>query len=184
MTRFVRDPHLDLLDDARQEAAVADRSHRRHHGEATAADASLHGVLLDLAEQGRDLLLATTVGRAVRGRVRSLAQDHVEVATATGAAWVRLDAVAVVRPSSGPVTTGGGARPAPATGHLVAALRELVERRATVEAVVLGGATVRGTAVSIGRDVLTLAEPATSQEQLLHLATTALVQTSEPAGTP
>lgn len=182
MTRFVHDPHLDLLDDARQAAAVADRSQRRLHGEAEAADASLRGRLLDLAEHNRDLVLETTVGHTVRGPVRSLAEDHVEVATTTGAAWVRLAAVTTVRAAGG--VAAGGTRTAPADVALAAALRDVAERRAAVDVVVTGGATVRGIATSVGRDVMTIVDPATSQELLLHLAVAAIVRTTDRSRTP
>lgn len=177
------DPHLRLLDDARQAQAVADRSQRRLLQEADEQDATFLGSLQDAAEAGGQVVLETTVGRRVRGTVRALAADHVVVDGEHGTAWVRLSAVTVLRGPSpaggrgarGGVRAGGGERPDRPDVPFARALRSAVEHRPTVEVVFAGGASTRGVAVGAGRDVLTLQDRATGGRSLLHLTAVALV---------
>lgn len=167
------DPHLRLLDDARHAEAVADRSQRRLLAEADEQDATLRGSLQDAAEVGAPVVLETTVGRRVRGAIRALAADHVIVDDAHGTAWVRLPAVTVLR--GGDVRAGGGDRPERAPVAFAAALRTAVEARADIEVVFEGGATARGVAIAVGRDVLTLRDRATGSTCLVHLGRAAVV---------
>lgn len=174
MTR--RDPHLDLVDDARHAQAVADRSQRRLLLEADEQDATFRSSLEQLAESGGEVVLETTVGRIVRGSVRALAADHVVVTEAGATSWVRLDAATVLRvPRGGSVRAGGGDRAARAPVALVDALRGLVEDRQDVEVVFEGGGAVRGTAAGAGRDVLVLRDTVTGSRALVHLARAVLV---------
>lgn len=178
MSPLSRDPHLQLLDDARQAQAVADRSQRRLLAEADDHDATFLGSVEDVAESGAVVVLATTVGRGVRGRVRALTGDHVLVDTEHGTTWVRIQAVTLLEvPRSATVRAGGGERPVRAPVPLADALRRLVEQRADVEITFEGGSSVRGTAVAVGRDVLTLRDPVTGARTLAHLGRAALVTT-------
>ena len=162
------DAHVRLLDDARQAAATADRTVRRLLCEADEQDASFRGSIEGLAEAG-PVILDTVVGRRLRGTVRTLAAQHVVLIGAHGTAWLRIAAITTARPAAGhPVRAGGGDRPAPAAVSLPDALRVLVERRATLEVLFDGAATVRGRVLAVGRDVLTLREPA-GQQLLVHL---------------
>lgn len=171
MSGPLTDPHLDLLDDARHAAAVADRSQRRLFAEAGDHEASLAGSLRAAAEAGSPVVLDTTVDRSVRGRVRALAHDHVVVADARGVAWVRLDAVTVLRSAGAAGVEGGPAGPA-VTG-LGDALRPLTEERDDVEVLLTGGGRVRGRVLAVGRDVLTLR--GTGGDQVIHLRHAAVV---------
>lgn len=151
------DPHLDLLDEARLASAAEDRLQRRLLTAAEEQDATFRGTLEELAETGVDLVVHTTVGRRIRGAVRALSTDHVTLAGDHGRAWVRLDAVTVLRISDGAeVRPGGGDRTARPSVRLADALRDLVEDRSTVEVLFDGGTGIRGTAVAAGHDLLTL----------------------------
>lgn len=176
MSRRLRDPHLDLLDDARQAQAVADRSQRRLLVEADDQDATFRGSLEDAAESGVVLTLETSVDRRVRGRIRLLTADHVVVEGAHGSAWVRLEAVTVLRfGRDATVRAGGGERQRRPAVPLADALHRLVEHRDEVEVVFAGGASTHGEAVAVGRDVLTLHSDATGERSLVHLDRVALV---------
>lgn len=151
------DPHVQLLDDARHAAAVADRTQRRLLQGADEQDATFRGSLEQLAESATEVVLHTTVGRRLRGTVRALAADHLLLVGDHGTAWVRLRAVTVLRLRDGSVVrTGGGDRPDRPAVALAEALRGLTEDRATVEVLLDGGSGIRGTAVAVGRDLLTL----------------------------
>lgn len=170
------DPHQELLDDARHAQAVADRSQRRLLQEAGEQDATFRGSIEDAAEAGAQIVVETTVERRLRGRVRALAADHVVLEGEHGTAWVVLAAVTVLRaPRTADVRAGGGERPARPSVSLAAALRGLVEQRAELEVVLAPGRTARGTAVAVGRDVLSLREPGTGARLLVHLPRAAIV---------
>lgn len=176
MSRPLSDPHLQLLDDARHAQAVADRSQRRLLAEAGDQDATFLGSLEGVAESGTTVILDTTVGRRVRGRVRVLTADHVVLDTEHGTTWVRLQVVTLLQvPRSTDVRASGGDRPQRPAVPLTDALRGLVEERTTVEISFEGGSSVRGTAVAAGRDVLTLRDPTSGTRTLAHLGRAAVV---------
>lgn len=173
------DPHVQLLDDARQAAAAASRAQRRVLRAVDEQDATLVGSLEELAEAATEVAVHTTVGRRLRGTVRALAAQHLVIVGPHGTAWVRTAAVTQLRvPAATRLRLGGGERPARPPVALADALRGLVERRARVEVVLDGGARVHGTALAAGRDVLVLRE-ATGVEVLAHLDRAAVVLTAE-----
>ena len=165
------DPHLDLLDDARHAAAVADRSQRRLLSEADGHEATLRGSLRAAAEGGAPVQVQTVVDRTVRGRVRALSHDHVVIAGPRSIAWVQLDAVTVLRTVAG--TEADAAPPATVPVDLADALRPLSEERDEVEVLLTGGGRARGRVVAVGRDVVTLRDP--GGDQLVHLRHAAVV---------
>lgn len=170
------DPHQELLDDARHAQAVTDRSQRRLLQEADEQDATFRGSIEDAAEAGVRIVVETTVGRQLGGRVRALAADHVVIEGEHGVAWVALAAVVVLRaPSAADVRAGGGQRPARPSVPLAASLRDLVEQRAELEVVLGASSSARGTAVAVGCDVLTLREAGTGARLLVHLPSAAIV---------
>lgn len=172
------DPHTQLLDDARQAAAVAARTQQRVLVDIGTQDATFVGSLEEVAETGTSIALDTTVGRRLHGAVRVLAADHLVLAVPQGTAWVRLDAITALRgASSGGIHPGGGDRPPRPRTAFADDLRGLVEDAADVEVVLDGGARVHGQAVAAGRDVLHVRE-ATGGEVLLPLARTAVVVTT------
>ena len=176
MTGSLEDPHVRLLDDARHAQAVADRSQRRLLTEADDQDATFLGSLEEVAETGRIVVLETTVERRVRGMITLLSGDHVVLEGEHGTAWVRLRAITVLRVDRNTVVrAGGGERARRADVPLSEALRDLVDGRAEVDVVFDGGTSVRGTALAVGRDVLTLRNPATAERVLAYLERACLV---------
>lgn len=170
------DPHQQLLDDARHADAVAARTQRRLLEEAEQQDATFLGSLEDAAERGVPLVVETTVARRLRGYVRALAADHVVIDGEHGTAWVSLWAIAVVRaPRLSEIVAGGGDRPPRPSVSFARALREVVEQRASLEVVSGPTNVARGTAVAVGRDVLTLREADGGTRVLVHLPRAAIV---------
>ena len=181
MTRTGADPHLDLLDEARLRAAAEDRQQRRLLADADRQDATFRGSVEQLAESDAELVVHTTVGRRLRGVVAALSGDHVQLRGDHGAAWVRLDAVTVVRTgerstgaSGGASGMGGGERAARPSVSLSADLSHLVDDRATVEVLFDGGGGIRGTAAAAGIDVLTVVD-GHGATALVHLDRVAVV---------
>ncbi len=173
------DPHVRLLDDARHAAAVAERAQRRLLDDADGQDATFLGSLVDLAECGTVVVLHTTIGRRLRGTIRAVAADHVLLVGDHGPAWVRSSAITTVRAGGdGDVRPGGGDRPGRGGPTLAAALRDPVERRATVEVLFDGGSGIRGTALTVSRDLLTLRDGA-GRRALVHLDRAAVVLTTD-----
>lgn len=172
------DPHVQLLDDARHAAAVAERTQRRLLADAEEQDATFRGSLEQLAETGAEVVLHTAVGRRLRGAVRALTADHVLLVGDHGRAWVRIASVTVVRVGAGSLAAGGGDRPTRAAVALADAVRDLAEQRATVEVLFDGGGGIRGTAVAAGRDLLTLRD-GRGEHALAHLDRAAIVLTTD-----
>lgn len=180
MAEIEIDPHVRLLDDARQADAVTERSRRRLLLDAHAQDGTFRGSLEGLAEDERTVVLHTTVGRRVQGRVEALAADHVTLVSDHGTTWVRLASVTVLRVPDGSVVRPDGGERAPRSPVALAdALRELVEDRAEVDLVLVGGGLLRGTAVAAGRDLLTVRDGA-GGHALVHLDRCAVVATAHP----
>lgn len=175
------DPHVELLDDARHEQAVADRARQRYIVEADGHDATFVGSLRSLSASGGAVLVETTVGRTLRGRVGRVSDDHVTVSDVGSTSYVRLDHLTAVRAVGGSpsvVATSAG-RPsdtgAPGPGGPVAALGDLAHERVTVEVHLAGGATVRGTLHGVGADVLTVHAGGSRGVELVNLHLAAVV---------
>jgi hypothetical protein len=142
------------LAEARVDAATEARS-REHWLQAMAAqEASIGGLLLDLAERQVTLVL-TVGGRRHRGVVRALGADFVALDQADRSLLVRVAAVSLVRT----VTDTGpplGDRVLTTQRQLAHVLEELAAERARVAIVTADGTTVAGSLRSVGRDVLVL----------------------------
>lgn len=179
MTTTDSDPHVRLLDDARQADAVAERVRRRLLLDADAQDGTFRGTLEGLAEDERTVLLHTAAGRQVQGRVCALAADHLVLTGGHGTVWVRLASVTVLRvPDGWAVRPGGGERAPRPPIPLTAALRILVEEGAEIEVVLSGGDVVRGMALAAGRDVLTVRDE-TGGHAFVHLDRCAVIATCD-----
>lgn len=149
------DPWQDLLDDARAQEAGAARGRERWLRQAAAEDATLAGVLLDLAEARAEATVQSSSGRAHRGRVVLVGSDVVAVETSPGPlALVALRSVVSVCPEAGPGPVGS--RPAPEGPGLL----DLLATAAADDEIVLltgpSGATVRGVLAGVGADVVAL----------------------------
>lgn len=119
-------------------------------------EATVVGVLADLAERGHAIALATRAARRHRGWVRLVGEDFVVVVTEQrSTVLVRLDAIAHVRTTPGTPALAGDR-----ILHLEVgwadAVRILAEERPTVLAVPSGGPPCHGELRGVGADVLTL----------------------------
>src|SRR4051812_36193123 len=85
------------LADQRVQDAVDARTRQRWLRQMASEDGTFSGVLVDLAEQGRVALVATTSGRRPRGRVRGVGTDFCVVETETGLVLLARRSIASVR---------------------------------------------------------------------------------------
>ncbi|MGH9156850.1 MAG: DUF2642 domain-containing protein [Acidimicrobiales bacterium] len=142
----------------RTDAAARSRTRERWLRQQAVEDARFTGLLVDLAEQGVEVALGTTAG-PVRGRVMAVADDFVMVASDGGrAAFVRLDAVATVRPEPGARHEEAAAdRGPPAGAKLADVLAGLAAERPRVTLVTAGTPVpLTGELRAVGADVVSL----------------------------
>lgn len=118
-------------------------------------EASLLGILADLAEQERPVVLEVTGGRRHRGRVRVVGEDFVGLRTGTGAeVLVARAAITGVRPTPGDAGPTGDRRLAPRLS-LAGVLGALAGSGVRMTVVPFGGGEpVVGELRSVGLDVL------------------------------
>jgi len=148
LTRWVAETQVDDAIELRRRSAWL----RRQADE----EATLAGVLVDLAEQGRPVTLHVANGRRHRGRIVTVGADVVELQSSVGEqVIVALDALDSVRPQA----DGDGVSGSPViTGvSLVEVVGRLAERRERVLVVARNGEATSGELTAVGRDVLTLA---------------------------
>jgi small nuclear ribonucleoprotein (snRNP)-like protein len=140
----------------RVEDAARTRS-RRHWLERQAEEeASIAGVLVDLAERGHPVVLALRHGRRLRGRVQLVGSDVVALRTPSGQeVLVRSSTVSWItaEPGSPPVR---GARALRTRATFAEALRELAAVRPRVTVVTTGGDTLVGVLRGVGTDLAVL----------------------------
>lgn len=155
------DPGHDLvgaltryLAEERVDAAASARSREWWLRQAADEDATLVGVLVDLAERAEVVAIRTLAGRTHRGQVGAVGEDFVALATGAVDVFVRLDALAAVRP--GGTLVRGSDRPRALALTLAEALAVLAGDRPDVLAVGRDGVGTAGELRSVGRDVLTL----------------------------
>ena len=147
------DPWVALLDAGRVREAGAARARRRWLEAAAAEEATLAGVLLDLAERGGTVSVGVAGGGLVLAEVVGVGADVVVLDRGQGPlVLVPLRAVAAVRPLEGPLPLGD--RPAPDGPHLVDLLARSGERQEPVVLRLGDGTTVAGVVESVGADVL------------------------------
>jgi hypothetical protein len=147
-----------LVSEARSADAVRARARERSLRQQATADATVTGLLLDLAEEQAELTICTAAGRIHQGRVTAVGRDFAVVQTAAGDACVVLQSVATVRRSPRhwiPDTTGD--RPAPRAVSLAAHLAGIAPLRPRVAIVTSGELNaVVGELRSVGQDVATV----------------------------
>lgn len=170
------DPFVDLTDAAATDAAVQARAERRDRQERAAATATWIGTLRDLAERRGAVALTTPSGRALRGALVGVSNDHLVLAQTSGEqVHLRLAAVRAVRPEPGqPDRPATGDRPAPVDATVEDVLDGLVEDGRPAVLLVRDLADpVRGEVCGVGEDVVTvrLAGP---ERQLVYLPATAV----------
>jgi hypothetical protein len=187
-----------LLDDAEFRAALAELAHwagqdrvddavrRRRRstwlGRQATEEASLVGVVADLAERGRPVVLGTAAGRRHRGLVAALGRDVLVVSTAQGQVWLALRTLAWVRtPPGEEQSSGSGGRPQGDPAGLIDLAGELGRlsddrSRLSVRGEP-GGEPLVGTALAVGRDVLTLRDDGGG---LIYVALASVAEVSLP----
>lgn len=142
--------------DARVHEAGLGRSRERWLRQQASEEASLVGVLTDLAERGTPLVITTSSGRRHRGGVHGLGVDFCSLRTETGQGQlIRFDAVATIRtlPAERAVT---GDRTVDLSLRLSDVLLGLAAERPTVLVVATGDETARGELRAVGTDVVTI----------------------------
>ncbi len=174
------DPGSDLvgaltrhLAEQRVDAAASARAREWWLRQAADEEASLAGILVDLAERGEDVVVRTIAGRAHRGRVRAVGEDFVALATGAGDVLVRHDAVTSLRPEGTPVRGSDRAEALALT--LAEALAVVAEDRPHVLVVGRDGTAAAGELRSMGRDVLVLHQPEAQGTVYLPVAAVAEV---------
>ena len=142
--------------DATVDEAARSRSLGRSLRQQASEDASFVGVLLDLAERGRPIVLSTS-GRRHRGVVRTVAMDFCILRTDTGTdQLVSYQALGMIRPLPQEAETVGD-RPATLDVDLSDALSYLSDDRPRLRIGLIGDPDPHiGELRSVGRDVLTL----------------------------
>ena len=157
------DPDGDLerlLDEARADEAADARARERWLRRQAQEEATVAGVVLDLAESDRAVVATTTAGRSHAGRVVLVGDDCVVLRDEAGRdTYLRMAALATVEPQPGsagaPAATGE--RPPPSTARLLDLLGELAAERPDVQVWLVGVAHgLTGRLVAVGQDVLTL----------------------------
>jgi hypothetical protein len=144
------------LADARVEGSADARARERWLEAAAAADATLAGVLLDLAERGTALTVATAAGTKHHGCVEVLGADFIALRTATGGeVLVALGCLSSVRTAPS-VAPASGERPVTTELLLREVLGELAAERAPALLLTVGGDAVRGELRAVGEDVVTV----------------------------
>jgi hypothetical protein len=146
LARWLAEVRVD--DAARQRAETADLRARR------AEEATLAGVLAELAGRGDLVGLVMRSGRQHRGHIRLIGPDAVVVALETRQ-WLvaRLGAVAATRTVQGPLVPGESQPSTPSRfARLVGALAEPGEWLLVAS----GSATFGGALISTGDDVVAL----------------------------
>jgi len=152
-----------LISSVRADDARGSRLRERTLRSAASAEATMGGVLLDLAEGGEQLVIRMTSGRQVRGSIELVALDAVALRTDPGRlSLLRLDAIAWVRRVPGSADAEGptepaGARPGARTTTFVALAAGLAAERCHVSLAVAGeDRLLTGELRAVGVDVLTV----------------------------
>jgi hypothetical protein len=147
-----------LIADSRADEASRARQRERHLRAAATTDATLAGLLVDLAERGEPVTLRTTAGRSLTGRIGVVAQDAVVLEIGSGPSIVRLAAVSSIRRAAGErVDEPSGDRVPSRAATLAALLADLAPDRPRIALAVQGEPSlVRGELRAAGIDVLTV----------------------------
>jgi hypothetical protein len=149
-----------LLDDATLEANRTSRRHQRWLRQAAEGDATLAGVLVDLAERGSEVTVQVAGGGHRFGRILAVGGDHLvlrEPASGGGDdRLIRLDAVVGVRPDATGRSLLGIDRRRPSEPELLAVLADAAADAPRVAITTATGEVVAGRLRSVGADVLRL----------------------------
>jgi hypothetical protein len=145
-----------LFAEQRAEDAAKARIRERALRASATTDATLAGIVLDLAERAETVSVRTTAGRSLTGRVLAVARDAIALEAGDTTTYVPLAAIAALRTPAGRVDEPSGSRPLPAVS-LAALLADLAPERPTVRVMIVGDPALwRGELRAVGADVLTL----------------------------
>jgi len=147
-----------LVADERAATAAQRRARERNLRAAALTDATLAGVLLDLAERGERVTIRTAFGRSITGHITLVAQDGLVLEGPLGTSYLRFDGIATVRCRDArlPAEPSGDRCP-PRAASLAALLAELALERPRVAVAVAGeGSVVNGELRAVGADVVTV----------------------------
>jgi hypothetical protein len=143
------------LAEARVDAAAASRARAQSLRQQAGEEATLAGVLLDLAERGSAVVVEVAGGRRQRATVRAVAEDFCALRTDQGEVLVAYAGIAAVAAlESDAVLAGDRARALDMT--LAEALLVLLAERPRLLVVGRDGTSRAGELMSVGRDVLVL----------------------------
>lgn len=146
-----------FLADQRADEAAAARTREHWLRQMASEDGTFAGALLDLAEQRRAVVVATTSGRRHRGAVRAVGLDFCVVAGAHGQVLVSRRAVTSVRAETGPgPAVPAGDRTVAVGAELVTTLAGLAADRPRAMVVTLAGEVLAGELRSVNTDSLSL----------------------------
>jgi len=147
-----------LVGDEQAGEAARSRARERWLRQQATAEATLVGLLVDLAEEGADVTVRTTSGRAHQGPIVAVGRDFVIVGVSRGHVCITLDALATARRRPGrhrSETTGD--RPAPRSLTLADHLAALAPEAPRVSLAAAGEPVLlTGELRSVGRDVMTV----------------------------
>lgn len=140
--------------EARTDEAARERLRRRFLRRQAEEEATVAGVLVDLGEQGRPVVVATVDGQRFPGRVAAVGTDFLVLRTERGVeVVVALAAVASVRPRPGAPAPIGD-RTVTVRLDLATALAVVADERARVRIVTSpAGEPTAGELASVGHDV-------------------------------
>ena len=136
--------------------AAASRSRQRWLEKQAVEETTFAGVLADLADRGRPVLVHTSAGRRHRGRITALGEDFVAVSTDGGSeVLVATRAVTSVRSQPRDIAAHSG-RAVALDLTFAIAVAALAEERPRVAVATTTDSTLNGHLRAVGRDVLTL----------------------------
>lgn len=142
--------------EARVGEAAAARARQRWLAQQAAESTTFAGVLADLADRGRPVLIHTSARRRHRGVLRALGADFVSLSTDVGSdVLVVLDAVTSVR-SQPRDTVAHSGRAVSLDLTFATAVAALAADRPRVAVATTDETTVNGRLGAVGQDVLTL----------------------------
>jgi hypothetical protein len=155
------------------EDAVRSRRRAADLRDQAAQEGTLRGVLVDLAERARPVVLRTVAGTEHRVALTVVGRDVVAGRTMRGEhATAGLDAVASVRAEPGAAPSIGD-RQVDQSTTLVGHLHELASVRPDIVATLRDGSRLSGTLTTVGIDVLTI-QLHDSDHSAVHVALGAL----------
>jgi hypothetical protein len=146
----------DLLADGRADDAASERQRTRLLRQISEEEATLAGLLLDLAERATSVTMETAGAGSHRGVVRMVAKDFCVVATDVGDVWLTFAGLTVVRPHPGERHPPASGQRAAVDIGLAEALGRVVGERPPIRVIAAGGQRVAGELRSAGIDVLSI----------------------------